>query len=730
MPFVPLSNSNTAPSSGFTPLASSTPAPQEKEGIASKVLDTAKEFGKATLETPTGVAEGVTYTYGQVGVFANQIIGDVVGLGGAVMGENSYEDAHKVGDQMAAGAEAFLQPETPIGKTTKKAVDLLFGVVPKIAKWTGEETALASNSPVLGAVTEASINVLAPVGAFKGFKVLESGAKAAIKSYRPSVEESLKTVGADSKPEETVPSKDTKTPSDISPRKEPLFYGEEESFSRMRDSTNAEQQVLANHRIDAETRDLLNERQNLLHISTPLSEVEKSRHPMDKSPQREVRPRTEEENLRIKEIEDQVHKISIKYDPRGSLKTAQEETKDEIKQLEEDPKTSYSQKRLPIAKKFLADLNEFERRASEKASPTVPDEKDSTEQDEPWWVENQRTLLQEHVLEHEKAHIDNPQEEGESTLAYEQRINEIAKQKVAENKVNRDADKADEEATTIPDVGVPDTPMNEKDASDFLIKLRTSDQIDQVAIENLLRASKARGITPEMNERILHWMDAKAAGLPEPYSLTEQEQHHYDTVNKPLDDAYKAMIDYRRKNRKPAFAQGEDEVVPRIMKSSKDPVGDKWWDTSKSVPENLLNIKNKVAEALVKFGEGNQGGLDQNITKTPEGAHQRGLYVLETGEVKGASPKEEGEEFTSSHINAAYEAGLISEWQFKRLTKVYYGKKVNIERQNKILSNKKSTKEEKAEAIRKIALSKYAKDHKFMGRKQTKTTSHTSKRTS
>ena len=165
-------------------------------------------------------------------------------------------------------------------------------------------------------------------------------------------------------------------------------------------------------------------------------------------------------------------------------------------------------------------------------------------------------------------------------------------------------------------------PTSPEEAQSFLYQIKASDQVDMVAVENLLKASERRGVTPEMNERIRSHMEDGT-------TLTPAEQDHYDKVVKPLKDIYDKLV-ANRKLRDPSFAEGDEGVVPRIMKSSKDPVGDKWWDTSKTVPENLQNIKAKATKVLADLGEGNQGGLDPNITRKPDAAMKRGLYVFET----------------------------------------------------------------------------------------------------
>ena len=429
---------------------------EEKSG---KVIDTAKQFGKAALETPAGVAEGVTYTLGQVGVFANQIIGDVVGLGGAVLGENSYADAHKVGDQMAAGAEAYLQPETAMGKSVKTATDALFGLVPKMASSAGHAVA-GSDHPVLGAVTEAAINVLAPVAGIKGYGLLKSGLKAATGSSLPSQESSLGELGH--KPEETVP---TETPS------------EKEATSKIDYLNNPPKDYHAKDAIEAKnwainklkTENDEDSRASLHILVQKASEVIEG----DQSPSVrqehgitikrngnyidsvEVPKELQKTGLGTKIVQNLEHDISKEGHKEAFVlakpssvgfwkKQGYKGTPKEGEETVQMSKSLVPPKEVPVESRTVTPEEQaqgksrlafHERDAEGNPSKIVLDPEaikeswdSSTPENKPWIKAKFSTpeAYQKFVLEHEKAHTTNPQQEGETHLDYENRINEIA----------------------------------------------------------------------------------------------------------------------------------------------------------------------------------------------------------------------------------------------------------------------------------------------------------------
>lgn len=269
-----------------------------------------------------------------------------------------------------------------------------------------------------------------------------------------------------------------------------------------------------------------------------------------------------------------------------------------------------------------------------------------------------------------------------------------------------------------PDVNVPKIPKDTTDPQwldDALYSLGKAKSHDLVIASARLKAAEAEGVTVAMQQK---WRDA-AEGHG---TLDPRETELFNKY-------YAAEAAERAKLTKYNQDKGW------IPKSELDPSLTGANVARKIVPTKMTRLE----KAKVALSGGKFGGFDPNIKAKPGAALDRSVFVLETpgnARLAGLLRDKDGKFIADFDIKPVLEqaqlTGLVKDAEARRMTKVYYGQKVNVPEQVKRLkqirtkldvlrqthpeylsdSNKRLLKELETRALeteRKIKLNEYAR---------------------
>jgi muramidase (phage lysozyme) len=310
------------------------------------------------------------------------------------------------------------------------------------------------------------------------------------------------------------------------------------------------------------------------------------------------------------------------------------------------------------------------------------------------------------VLRHEEEHTLHPRNEGESQADYENRINSIALDTIRKNPYFNLADTH--------------TPVNYKSHEDLLdasfILQKATEADNSIGAKRM----EAAMVNDKLDFQTINKIKRFYEGDPEATLLP----HEHELAKKYFGDELKEL----GSNLKYLSEKGLIEDFGRVA--------NKWF------PRSTLKVKTSAWEKFKSgISGGKFGGMDIGLTHTPGGAKERSFFVAETPSNKRLTNllvDEKGNIKQDLDIAKVLEqgqvSGLLKEAESRRLTKVYYGQKVNVEKQTKILeeirarldklrqthpeylndANRQQLKVLEAKALdieRKIKLAEYAEKH-------------------
>jgi muramidase (phage lysozyme) len=310
------------------------------------------------------------------------------------------------------------------------------------------------------------------------------------------------------------------------------------------------------------------------------------------------------------------------------------------------------------------------------------------------------------VLRHEEEHTLHPRNEGETQADYENRINSIALDTIRKNPYFNLADTY--------------TPTEFKSHEDLLdaafILQKASEADNSIGAKRMEAAMVNDKLDFQTVNKIKRWYE----GDPEVTLLP----HEHELAKKYFGDELKELGN----NLKYLSEKGLIEDFGRVA--------DKWF------PRSTLKVKQSAWEKFKSgIAGGKFGGMDIGLTDLPGGAKERSFFVAETPSNKRLTNllvDEKGDIRFDFDIKKVLEqgqvSGLLKEAESRRITKVYYGRKVNVGYQEaslkslrgqldklrqthpEYLSDKDSLRLKELEKLaldaeRKIKLAEYAKKH-------------------
>ena len=263
------------------------------------------------------------------------------------------------------------------------------------------------------------------------------------------------------------------------------------------------------------------------------------------------------------------------------------------------------------------------------------------------------------VLRHEEEHTLNPRKEGESQADYENRINSIALDTIRKNPY-----------FNLADSGVPPTPKTHEDLLDAAYMLQKASEADaSIGAKRMEAAMVNDKVDFQTINKIKRWYegDPEAVLMPHERDLAEK---YFGAELRELGNNLKYL--------------SKEGVIEDFGK-----LADKWF------PRSTLKVKQSAWEKFKSgLAGGKFGGMDIGLTDLPGGAKERSFFVAETPKNERLSKlltDDKGNIKEDLDINRVLEqaqtTGLIKDSEARRITKVYYGRKVNVKKQIENLNN-------------------------------------------
>jgi hypothetical protein len=262
------------------------------------------------------------------------------------------------------------------------------------------------------------------------------------------------------------------------------------------------------------------------------------------------------------------------------------------------------------------------------------------------------------VLRHEEEHTLNPRNEGESQADYENRINSIALDTIRKNPY-----------FNLADSGVPPTPKTHEDLLDAAFMLQKASEADaSIGAKRMESAMVNDKVDFQTINKIKRWYegDPDAVLLPHERDLAEK---YFGAELKELGNNLRYL--------------SKEGVIEDF-----GPLAEKWF------PRSTLKVKPSAWEKFKSgIAGGKFGGMDIGLTDLPGGTKERSFFVAETPGNKRLSSllvDENGKPREDINLDRVLEqsqvSGLLKEAESRRLTKVHYGRKVNLQKQTERLT--------------------------------------------
>lgn len=632
-------------------------APQKEE---SSLLDTAKQAGKAFLDAPVAIGETTLSLATMPQQFAATVAGDVVGL----MKHGISEEAGKVGQEW--GETVRYKPQTELGKKYTSVAEKPFEWLAEGARAAGETTVDLGAPAAVGALVDASIQVLAPMGVFKGVKgaiALKEKVKETTKP--PTIQNAQAELGG-VKPKDFDISEGTKV------GETPITKGkvlDSEGNQRVNSKGNP---VAATHRTykDGTSEIILDTEQ----INKDFENKEWTKPTMEGvKPLPEDAFYTADEYGRFLLEHEKQHGqysyedfITEKVGDPVKLSVDAESTLDNLN----NPSAEYHPREALVAKIEAQDFLEKTDRISDKegiedvrpVSRAIIEKADQMLEGDGFVLKRQGNYIDKIEIPEEykgqglgslfvksventlikEGHkesfiLSEPQAVGfwekqgykKGTVGEE---GHVQMSKKLDSPLKRNLKSEYEELTNkaalervyaerTPETNAPTNFANDAETAESLFKLKTAKDVDKLAVEILLRESNKKGLTPEQRKNIRSSIEG------DKIKLTEQEESLKKEIYEPLLKAYKDLVEAGKRDGL-LTAKGEEIVFPRIMRkqaTSSKPL----WESGVGMGQNLKNLKQRTVEGLTEFGKGSQGGLDPSIEKKPSGAKERAIFAYD-----------------------------------------------------------------------------------------------------